>query len=200
MKRIWILVLGALLATTVAMAQQQPDNDSAKSDMKSAGHNTKEAAKDVAQGTKKVAVKVGHATKHAAVATKNAVTGDDDRANETAEQRETRERAETRNRNLPQSDRNAREEALERSVQIVNGPDVDAGHRSATIRWTTNKTAASDVWLTGGGIRGHRTSYVRGGSRDHRVMFSNLRPNTTYNFAIRTREGEVRKEGSFTTR
>ena len=103
---------------------------------------------------------------------------------------------------LPQSERGemAREEALERSVHIVSGPDVDAGSRSATIRWATNKTAATDVWLEGGGINGHRTAFVRGGSREHSATFANLRPHTTYHYIIRTREGEERREGSFTTR
>jgi hypothetical protein len=52
----------------------------------------------------------------------------------------------------------------------------------------------------GGGIRGHRVQYDRGGSRDHNVTFSNLKPNTTYTYEIRTREGGDRKQGTFTTR
>ncbi len=54
--------------------------------------------------------------------------------------------------------------------------------------------------VEGGGIKGHRTEYERGGSRDHSVSFSNLKPNTTYNYKIRSREGQVRYEGSFTTK
>lgn len=222
MKKLWMTLLAVLLAATLAAAQENHDQDkdnkdSAKQDMKQAGHNTKEAAKKVGSATKKAAVTVGHETKKAAVATKDKVRGDDDRAADRAErhegtaaeersesaEQEARERAE-RNRKgsmLPQSDRStSREEALEHSVHIISGPEVDAGNRSAVIRWETNKTAATDVWLTGGGIRGHRTAYVRGGSRDHRVTFANLRPHTTYNYQIRTREGGTRKEGSFTTR
>jgi hypothetical protein len=216
MRKIWMTLFAVLLAATLAVAQDKDkDKDnSAKHEMQEAGHNTKEAAK-----------KVGSATKHAAVAAKNKVHHDDARedtaerrdadrdaaqdrarANESAEERNeriARERADRdRNRSmLPQSDRESRrEEALERSVHIVRGPDVDTGDRSATIRWETNKTAATDVWLTGGGIRGHRTAYVRGGSNDHTATFANLRPNTTYHYEIRTREGGDRREGTFTTR
>jgi hypothetical protein len=222
MKKIWLLIIAALLATTLAIAQQDTD-DAGKKDIKKAGHNTAEAAKSVGKATKKAAIKVGHETKKGTLAVTNKVRGRDNddrdsdaaerredaqeraRANESAEERNeriARERAAERNRNaLPQADREtARDEALERSVHIVSGPEVDAGDRSATIRWATNKTAATDVWLQGGGIRGHRTKYERGGSRDHRVTFSNLRPNTTYTYIIRTREGGVRQEGTFTTR
>jgi hypothetical protein len=85
-------------------------------------------------------------------------------------------------------------------VDIAGTPNVNPSNNSATINWQTNKNAASDVWLEGGGIRGHRTGYERGGSRNHSVTFSNLKPNTTYNYKIRSRNGEVRYESSFTTK
>lgn len=206
-----ILILALALATTLAMAQDR--DDSAKQDMKDAGHATKEAAKKVGHGTKKAVVATGHGIKKGAVATKNGVTGGDDAAADRAERHESAEdRAERKakeeraehdrdaaHRALPQGE-SAREEALEHSVHIVNGPDVDAGDRSATIRWQTNKVAATDVWLTGGGIRGHRTRYIPGGSDNHRVTFTGLRPHTTYSYEIRTREGGDRKQGTFTTR
>ena len=92
------------------------------------------------------------------------------------------------------------ERNLPDSVDIVGTPNANPNRNSATISWQTNKNAASDVWLEGGGIRGHRTGYERGGSRNHSVTFSNLKPNTTYNYKIRSRSGQVRYEGSFTTR
>jgi hypothetical protein len=99
----------------------------------------------------------------------------------------------------PQAD-TASERNLADQVDIVGTPDVQTTSNSATIRWQTNNVAATDVWLEGGGIRGHRTEYQRGGRRDHQVTFSNLKPNTTYTFLIRSGKGEVRYQGSFTTR
>lgn len=93
----------------------------------------------------------------------------------------------------------ARQEALEHSVTIVSGPTVSTTATSATIAWVTNKNAATDVWLKGGNIKGHRTQYVRGGAKNHQVTFSNLRPATTYTYEIRTREGGDRREGQLTT-
>jgi hypothetical protein len=92
-----------------------------------------------------------------------------------------------------------RQEALENSVTIVNGPTVSTTATSATIVWATNKNAATDVWLKGGNIRGHRTQFARGGARNHQVTFTNLRPRTTYTYEIRTREGGDRREGQLTT-
>jgi hypothetical protein len=108
-------------------------------------------------------------------------------------------RGDVANRNTAARE-DSRDEAAERTVHITNGPNVNPSSHSASISWNTNKNAATDVWLMGGGIRGHRTEYDRGGSTNHNVTFSNLRPHTTYTYEIRTREGEDRKQGSFTTR
>ena len=99
----------------------------------------------------------------------------------------------------PQSDTPG-ERNLPDRVDIIGSPRVDVGRGGARIYWQTNNVAATDVWLVVGGIRGHRTAYQRGGSRDHVVTFENLRPNTTYNYLIRSNSGQVRYEGSFTTR
>jgi hypothetical protein len=92
------------------------------------------------------------------------------------------------------------EKNLPDSINIVGTPNANPAKNSATITWQTDKTAASDVWLEGGGIKGHRTGYEKGGSKNHSVSFSNLKPNTTYNYKIRSRKGQVRYEGSFTTK
>lgn len=55
------LFLGGALTLGVAVAQ-----DTAKQDMKDAGHATKEAGKDVGHGTAKGAKAVGHGTKEGA--------------------------------------------------------------------------------------------------------------------------------------
>ena len=85
-------------------------------------------------------------------------------------------------------------------VDIIGSPRVDVGRNGARIYWQTNNVAATDVWLVGGGINGHRAGYQRGGSRDHMVTFDNLRPNRTYTYLIRSNRGEVRYQGNFTTR
>jgi hypothetical protein len=92
------------------------------------------------------------------------------------------------------------EKNLPDKVDIVGTPNVNPNNTSATINWKTNNLAATDVWLEGGGIQGHRTQYQHGGTRDHSVTFSNLKQNTTYNYKIRSNDGQVRYEGSFTTK
>jgi hypothetical protein len=222
------LLVAATFAVAQDQDKDKDKDKGVKHDMKAAGHDTSEAAKKAARATKKGAMKVGHETKKGAIAARNKVTGDRDDDRDAAERqegtaqeergesaaeerREQEARAARARRNsangsaLPQSEgsevgETARQEALERSVQIVSGPEIATTGSSATLRWTTNKTAATDVWLEGGGIRGHRTRYERGGARSHSVTFTGLRPNTTYTYMIRTREGEVRKEGTLTTR
>src|SRR3954471_10422320 len=92
------------------------------------------------------------------------------------------------------------EKNLSDSVNIVELPKASPSKDSATISWDTNKEAATDVWLEGGDINGHRTGYQKGASKSHSVTFSNLKPSTTYNYKIRSSKGQVRYEGSFTTK
>lgn len=107
--------------------------------------------------------------------------------------------ATTQSTSNPQSDTSG-ERDLPDQVDIVGTPEVSTSSDSARITWHTNNVAATNVWLQGGGIRGHRTEYQRGGRRDHSVTFSNLKPNTSYTYLIRSGKGEVRYQGSFTTR
>ncbi len=100
--------------------------------------------------------------------------------------------------NNPQADTPG-ERNLADKVDIVGTPQVQTSASSAQIHWQTNNEAATDVWLQGPGINGHRADYQPGGHRDHNVSFNNLRPNTTYTFLIRARDG-VRYTGTFTTR
>jgi hypothetical protein len=210
MRKLFMLMVAALALTAWSVAQDQSTtsqdkDDAAKQDMKQAGKDTKDAAKATGRGVK-----------NGAKWTKDKVTGDDkdkdrdhvpqadrdrdadrDRA---ADADRNRDADRDRDQNASRNSAAARDEAAERSVHITNGPNVDPRSNSARISWNTNKEAATDVWLMGGGIRGHRVQYDRGGSRDHNVTFSNLKPNTTYTYEIRTREGGDRKQGSFTTR
>ena len=199
MRKLFMLMIAALALTAWSVAQDQTNSadqdkdNAAKQDMKKAGHDTKEAAKATGRGVK-----------NGAKWTKEKVTGrkddDDSRRLPNRDDDRVADRDHNQSQNANKNSAEARDEAAERAVHITNGPNVNPSSNSATISWDTNKTAATDVWLMGGGIRGHRTQYVRGGSRTHSVSFGNLKPNTTYTYEIRTREGEFRKQGTFTTR
>jgi hypothetical protein len=90
-------------------------------------------------------------------------------------------------------------DAKDRAVHITSGPTVRgmSGH-SATVVWSTDKTAASDVHYSGNGGR-EQVAYERGGSRNHSVTLNGLRPNTEYRYRIMTHDNEVRYEGTFHT-
>jgi len=92
------------------------------------------------------------------------------------------------------------EKNLSDSVNIIGVPKANPNKDSATITWETNKVAATDVWLEGGDINGHRDGSEKAGSKTHSVTFSDLKPSTTYNYKIRSSHGEVRYEGKFITK
>ena len=219
MRKLMMLMVAALALTAWSVAQDQNNqsndqdkDNAAKQDMKKAGKDTKDAAKATGRGVK-----------NGAKATKDKIADRDDKDKDRdrvpqADRDADRDRNADRDRES-NADRDrdrdndanrgavasgntaaARDEAAERTVHITNGPNVNPSSRSGSINWSTNKDAATDVWLMGGGINGHRVQYDRGGSTNHNVTFSNLRPNTTYTYEIRTREGGDRKQGSFTTR
>ena len=71
---IGVLALAMAAGTTMTMSAQ-----TAKQDMKDAGHETKEAAVDTGHATKKVVKKGAHKTKVAARKTKNATENFGDR-------------------------------------------------------------------------------------------------------------------------
>jgi purple acid phosphatase-like protein len=91
------------------------------------------------------------------------------------------------------------EEAAEKSVHITSGPNVtNLSPTSATIVWMTNKHAATDIHYGYGG--GHeKIAYEKGGSTNHSVTLSGLKPNQNYTYKIMTREKEVRFQGTFHT-
>jgi hypothetical protein len=202
MRKLFMLMVAALTLTAWSVAQDQnnsvndQDKDkAAKQDMKKAGHDAKDAAKATGRGVK-----------NGAKWTKDKVTGDDkdkDRDRVPQADRDADRAADAdrdRNQSANRNTAAARDEAGERTVHITNGPNINPSSNSASVNWNTNKNAATDVWLMGPGIRGHRVQYERGGSTNHTVNFGNLRPHTTYTYEIRTREGGDRKQGTFTTR
>ena len=107
--------------------------------------------------------------------------------------------AQTKDKDTKKSQAAAKDEAAEKKVQITSGPTVgNLTATSATIQWTTNKKAASDVHY--GYAGGHeRIAYEKGGSTSHSVTLSGLKPGQTYTYKIMTRQKEVRQQGTFQT-
>lgn len=92
-----------------------------------------------------------------------------------------------------------KEEAAEKSVQITSGPSVsNLTATSATIQWTTNKNAATDIHYSYPGEK-EKIAYEKGGSTNHSVTLSGLKPGQTYTYKIMTREKQVRQQGTFQT-
>jgi Purple acid Phosphatase, N-terminal domain len=86
------------------------------------------------------------------------------------------------------------------TVDIVSGPTVEGLTRnSASLAWTTNKTAASRVMYGTDAKNPSQHAYQPGGSKQHRVQLTNLKPGTTYHYEIETRGGKDRYKGSFQT-
>jgi hypothetical protein len=97
-----------------------------------------------------------------------------------------------------QAEGSAKEEAMEKSVHITSGPTVaNLTGTSATLEWTTNKNASNDVHYNCGGK--DKIAYDRGGSTNHSITLTGLKPGSTCTWKIMTREKEVRKEGQFQT-
>jgi phosphodiesterase/alkaline phosphatase D-like protein len=86
------------------------------------------------------------------------------------------------------------------SVSIVGTPSVTTTNNSATIRWKTDKVAATSVKY--GTSQGNMDQESRhsGGARDHNVTLDQLEPGTTYYYAIMTEDGQARESGQFTTK
>jgi hypothetical protein len=106
----------------------------------------------------------------------------------------------------PNERERAQENAQERAsgindtVDIVSGPDVqNLTGSSATLNWTTNKNAASRVRYGTDAEDPAQHAYEPGGSTQHSVQLTNLKPNTTYHYEIETRGGKDRYKGSFHT-
>ncbi len=100
------------------------------------------------------------------------------------------------------AEENAQERAsgINDTVDIVSGPDIqNLTGTSATLNWTTNKTAASRVMYGTDQKNPSQHAYEPGGSTQHSVQLSNLKPNTTYHYEIETRGGKDRYKGSFHT-
>lgn len=85
------------------------------------------------------------------------------------------------------------------SVSITSGPTVSPSSTSATISWTTDKSAANEVRYGTDANNPAQHWYEPGGSTQHTATLSNLQPGTTYYYQIRERNGGVRTSGQFQT-
>lgn len=83
-------------------------------------------------------------------------------------------------------------------VQITAGPEVrNLTANSATLWWRTNNVAASDVKYGTDPNNLDKRAYEPGGSREHSAELRDLEAGRTYHYQILTRNGQVRKSGSF---
>lgn len=87
------------------------------------------------------------------------------------------------------------------TIEIVEGPRVEnLGKNSAVLEWKTNKEAATRVQYgtSAGNLTQH--AYEAGGAREHKIALKNLKPATTYFYAIENRGGKQRYDGQFQTK
>jgi uncharacterized protein DUF5648 len=89
------------------------------------------------------------------------------------------------------------DQASEKNVQITQGPAIsnDNGN-TATLTWTTDKTAANNVkYRVGGGA--WKKAFTPGGSTQHSVQLTGLQPGQPVEWQILTRDGDLRTSGQF---
>ncbi|MGE5322279.1 MAG: fibronectin type III domain-containing protein [Actinomycetota bacterium] len=92
------------------------------------------------------------------------------------------------------------DQASERNVHITQGPTVtNISGNSATVHWTTDKTAANHVKYRVAGSGTWQSAYNAGGSTNHSMQLTGLQPGQTYQWQILTRDGDVRTSGQFQT-
>lgn len=93
----------------------------------------------------------------------------------------------------------AKQEKAEAAVQITMGPRVEhITGTSAVIHWATDRVAANQVkYRSADGA--WKNAYKREGGKDHYAKLTGLKPNENVEFQILTRDGDVRKSGSFKT-
>lgn len=94
---------------------------------------------------------------------------------------------------------NTMDQKNEKNVHITQGPTItNITGTSATINWTTDKTAASHVMYRIGN-EAWKSAFTRGGSTNHSEQLAGLQPGQTVQWEIMTRDGDVRTSGQFQT-
>src|SRR3954470_2563949 len=93
----------------------------------------------------------------------------------------------------------AKQEKAEAAVRITLGPNVEhVTATSAVIHWATDRVAANQVKYRSG--KGEwKNAFKRQGSKDHYAKLTGLTPDSTVEYQILTRDGDVRKTGDFKT-
>ena len=87
------------------------------------------------------------------------------------------------------------------TIEIVEGPRVESvGKNSAVLEWKTNKEAATRVQYGTAHNSLTQHAYEPGGAREHKIALKNLKPATTYFYAIENRGGKQRYDGQFQTK
>ena len=93
----------------------------------------------------------------------------------------------------------AKQEKAEAAVKITLGPKVEhITATSAVIHWATDRVAANQVKYRSGNGE-WKNAFKRQGSKDHYAKLTGLTPNSTVEYQILTRDGDVRQQGSFQT-
>lgn len=95
---------------------------------------------------------------------------------------------------------NAQQEKAEAAVKITEGPSVvHITGNHAVLKWKTNNIAANNVRYRSTAGGDWKKGWVKEGSKEHWIPLHNLTPNTTYEYQILTRDGDVRTSGQFKT-
>ena len=94
----------------------------------------------------------------------------------------------------------AAQEKAEAEVKITEGPSVvQVTGNHAVLKWKTNNIAANNVRYRPASGGEWKKGWVKKGSKEHWIPLHKLSPNTTYEYQILTRDGDVRTSGQFKT-
>jgi hypothetical protein len=84
-------------------------------------------------------------------------------------------------------------------IKITSGPTVELQDTAATVRWNTNRKAATLIRYGTDADNLDQKQGQKGGGTSHSVTLSNLQPGTVYYFAIMTGDDKVKTQGQFQT-
>jgi Purple acid Phosphatase, N-terminal domain len=90
---------------------------------------------------------------------------------------------------------------IEGEVEIVEGPIIrNLTQNSAELFWRTNNVTGADVRYGLDPNGPEKRKFEAPGSREHRMILTDLEPGKAYYFYIYTKQGKVRAQGQFNTR
>jgi preprotein translocase subunit YajC len=86
-------------------------------------------------------------------------------------------------------------------VEIVEGPIIrNLTQNSAELFWQTNNVTGADVRYGLDPNGPEKRKFEAAGTREHRMILTDLEPGRAYYFYIYTKQGKVRAQGQFNTR